>query len=562
MDTRPEPFFGNCIAAALTAAILALVLMGTGCSSQEPSPVPDLDVPTVAATELACTPSPVAPAELPARDANPPQPTEVAARHAVRPRAGPTPVMEPIDAGVPAWVVSVLSGDTIEVTVGGKREKLTYLGIVAPALDEPLGVEARAANEALVGGRMVYLESDSQDRSRFHGLLRFVFLDDGTFVNAELVSLGYAEARQCLPDEKYWQLMRQLEKEAIATGRGLWSPESGYSRDIPCLDLTVSATSVEMGQPLTVTLTASFPRNMCAYAGSFLFRLDAQPNLFWVWVPLDAHNYTSEYGVNTGGRPYVTLRLQPLEPGRAKLMGNVQYEQHNILNFAGGYGACGSEPVQIEVSGQAWLQIPAQDEELTLSNVCRHNILFLAGGEEQPELWLMDPAGEQRVRLGYAGPRGAELEKQYRALRHQEAISPDGGYFAFPNQGSDSVQIFIQAQWPLHDPDQPAWQLTSLSGISYDPVWSPDGSRIAFVSQELGSDDIWLVNADGTGAKALTANLWEWDKHPSWSPDGQQIIFWSIRTGVKQIYVMDADGSNVRNISNTECDEYDPIWCK
>ena len=75
-------------------------------------------------------------------------------------------------------------------------------------------------------------------------------------------------------------------------------------------------------------------------------------------------------------------------------------------------------------------------------------------------------------------------------------------------------------------------------------------------------DDIWAVNPDGTEAKWLINNEWEWDKHPSWSPDSRQIAFWSNRHGRKQIYVMDADGSNVRNISKTEWDEYEPIWIK
>jgi len=71
-----------------------------------------------------------------------------------------------------------------------------------------------------------------------------------------------------------------------------------------------------------------------------------------------------------------------------------------------------------------------------------------------------------------------------------------------------------------------------------------------------------VMRTNGKYGQPLTNNDWEMDAHPSWSPDGEQIVFWSNRSGLKQIYVMDADGGNVRNISKTEWDEYDPIWIK
>ena len=108
----------------------------------------------------------------------------------------------------------------------------------------------------------------------------------------------------------------------------------------------------------------------------------------------------------------------------------------------------------------------------------------------------------------------------------------------------------------------PPTQISRLGGTCYDPAWSPDGGTIAFVSNETGSDDIWVVRPDGSGQRNLTENHWEWDKHPSWSPDSTRIAFWSNRNGVKQIWIMDADGRNARNISNTEWEEYDPVWVK
>jgi tetratricopeptide (TPR) repeat protein len=189
----------------------------------------------------------------------------------------------------------------------------------------------------------------------------------------------------------------------------------------------------------------------------------------------------------------------------------------------------------------------------------RNQIVFFSDNEEQPGLWVMDPNGENRRYLGDV----KVYREQYNQLWERESLSPDGRYRAYVAKGDrGNAQIFIAF------PPDPTWgelppkQLTLFTGISYDPVWSPDGSRIAFVSQENGSDDIWVIYTDGKGARALTRNTWEWDKHPSWSPDGTRIVFWSNRTGTKNIFIMDAGGENVQNISNTPWDEYDPIWVK
>ena len=108
-------------------------------------------------------------------------------------------------------------------------------------------------------------------------------------------------------------------------------------------------------------------------------------------------------------------------------------------------------------------------------------------------------------------------------------------------------------------------RVTNCSKICYDPVWAPDGSRIALVSPERGSDDIWVINPDGKEWWDYTETnpSWEWDKHPSWSPDSRKITFWSNREGTKQIYVIDADGKNMKKISgDAPWDEYDPLWVK
>ena len=68
-------------------------------------------------------------------------------------------------------------------------------------------------------------------------------------------------------------------------------------------------------------------------------------------------------------------------------------------------------------------------------------------------------------------------------------------------------------------------------------------------SRRSGTEDIYVMNADGTGQTQLTTDPTS-DTRPEWSPDGTKIAFQSNRTGLSQIYVMDTDGSNVVQLTN------------
>jgi micrococcal nuclease len=131
---------------------------------------------------------------------------------------------------VAVQVVEVVDGDTIKVSLDGEVYTVRYIGIDAPETKDPnrpvewMGPEASAANERLVGGKTVYLEKDVSETDRYGRLLRYVYLGDGTFVNATLVRQGYATASSYPPDVRYQEQLRQAEREAREAGRGLWSP--------------------------------------------------------------------------------------------------------------------------------------------------------------------------------------------------------------------------------------------------------------------------------------------------------------------------------------------------
>jgi micrococcal nuclease len=126
-------------------------------------------------------------------------------------------------------VVHVVDGDTIEVCcIAGVPEKVRYIGVNTPETSHPTkgveayGKEAKEVNHKLVADKKVRLEFDVQRRDRHGRLLAYVYLEDGTFVNAWLVEQGYAQVMTIPPNVKHQELFLKLQKEAREAQRGLW----------------------------------------------------------------------------------------------------------------------------------------------------------------------------------------------------------------------------------------------------------------------------------------------------------------------------------------------------
>ena len=83
--------------------------------------------------------------------------------------------------------------------------------------------------------------------------------------------------------------------------------------------------------------------------------------------------------------------------------------------------------------------------------------------------------------------------------------------------------------------------------VKTDPMYSPDGLKIAFISTHDGDPEIFVMNADGTGLRKLTDNS-AVDAAPSWSPHSGKIVFTSDRGGSFELYRMNSDGSQQQMI--------------
>ena len=98
-------------------------------------------------------------------------------------------------------------------------------------------------------------------------------------------------------------------------------------------------------------------------------------------------------------------------------------------------------------------------------------------------------------------------------------------------------------------------QLTSSTRGGFNPAWSPDGTKIAFASIGTGID---VMNADGSNRTTLVeGGVWVLDS-PSWSPDGTKIAFTSGDSFSNQIVVMNTDGSARKQFDGYN--DYGPVW--
>lgn len=112
--------------------------------------------------------------------------------------------------------------------------------------------------------------------------------------------------------------------------------------------------------------------------------------------------------------------------------------------------------------------------------------------------------------------------------------------------------------------EKTAAELASANAKFVDPLPPEIGNRaVAFVMEDGPDPEIFRINTDGTGRKKLTDNTFS-DYNPDWSPDGSKMAFVSNRdtgSGVFQLYVMDADGANVRRLTNdTSYMDMNPAW--
>lgn len=175
-------------------------------------------------------------------------------------------------------------------------------------------------------------------------------------------------------------------------------------------------------------------------------------------------------------------------------------------------------------------------------------IAFASGRDGPRDLFLMDAGGEHVINLTNTPD----------ALEDSPVWSPDGSQIAYHRQNltGDFHTYIMNADGT----DQAPFELL---GNGFEPTWSPDGGRIAFRggrSEGPAGPTIFVVNVDGTGLLELTPDA-PWNGGPVWSPDGSRLAFErTLDSGFDELFVMRPDGSEPVRLTTDPGQDLHAAW--
>ncbi|GBE03705.1 MAG TPA: hypothetical protein ENH45_01465 [Nitrospirae bacterium] len=170
-------------------------------------------------------------------------------------------------------------------------------------------------------------------------------------------------------------------------------------------------------------------------------------------------------------------------------------------------------------------------------------VSFSSSKDGSSEIYILDPYRKSHKKL----------TRSY-GIDVSPAFSPDGTKIAFVSDRGGSPQIYIMNSDGKGRPKR----LTFEGNYNTSPAWSPDGRSIAYVGRINGKNQIFVVKFDGTDLRQLT-NVGN-NEGPSFSPDEYFIAFDSDREGIRGIYIMRADGGAQQRITPKYLNAVAPEW--
>jgi len=182
--------------------------------------------------------------------------------------------------------------------------------------------------------------------------------------------------------------------------------------------------------------------------------------------------------------------------------------------------------------------------------------LNLVGGASPAGLVSFSSSKDGSSEIYVLDPYRKKLKKLTRSfgIDVSPVFSPDGKKIAFVSDRGGSPQVYIMNAGGKGRPKR----VTFEGNYNTSPAWSPDGRAIAYVGRVNGKNQIFVVKFDGTDLRQLT-NVGN-NEEPSFSPDGYFIAFDSDREGTRGIYIMRADGGGQKRVTPKYEKAVSPEW--
>jgi len=280
MYSYPYPRIASLVAAILFAGCAEVSSVGAPSASPGASPSQTTTSAGISLPRLPSAPSSAAPASLipsslasaPVPESSSPSAEPVVAPSSLSSPAAVSVPVDPLPSFVP--VTKVVDGDTFDVLLDGKTERIRLIGIDTPETVDPrkpvqcFGVEASKTAKALLTGKRVRLESDptQDDRDVYGRLLRYAYVEDGPFFNEYTIAQGYAHEYTYEIPYQFQQAFRDAERAARETGRGLWAEDACPLSPVAAAASAAPA-AVHTSTPLTSTIGSADGHTW--YASSF-----------------------------------------------------------------------------------------------------------------------------------------------------------------------------------------------------------------------------------------------------------------------------------------------------